>query len=164
MYSQIVPSENTLLSYNEYINGKCEDIHNQIYLKSLDKFIELNPKYSINYSFVEIKNKDWKKPSKVILINKKYPFEKKTINLDNYWDASFVKEKSSSFENLIIDEDTIKDAEIIFIDYTKGNVTMRSKFTQKEFIVPFSRINGDTKINDEKCTLKGTFTYMTNFM
>ena len=98
-----------------------------------------------------------------MITSKKYPFEKKIVNIKEYWDKAvqFSKKNSESYSDLIIDEDTLKDAEIVSINYVLGIVKMRSRFTQVEFEVPFSRINGNTNMSLD-CTLAGTFTYLSN--
>lgn len=110
-----------------------------------------------------IKDKNWKTSPRIMITSKKYPFEKKIINIKEYWDkvVQFSKKNSESYSDLMIDEDTLKDAEIVSINYVLGIVKMRSKFTQVEFEVPFSRINGNTNMSLD-CTLAGTFTYLSN--
>ena len=39
---------------------------------------------------------------------------------------------------------------------------MRTKILQNEYEVPFSKLNENTVISDDDCTLKGTFVDMTN--
>ena len=86
----------------------------------------------------------------------------KRLTRQGFWKiVKYYKEHGESYSDLMIDEDTLKDAEIININYASGTVKMRSKFTQVEFEVPFSRINGNTNMSTD-CTLAGTFTYLAN--
>lgn len=161
MYSQIIPSGNALLSCDEYLSNKCEDIHKQVYDEAIMKFLTSNPEYS-GYDIQEIRNKDWKTAPHILLTSTKFPFKRKQMSLENYWDMSFMKNVSSSWEDIITDEDSMIDAEITSIDYVNGKVNMTSKLTGNEFQVGFDRLNENTKVNDDACTLIGSFTYMAN--
>ena len=59
---------------------------------------------------------------------------------------------------LNLDEDTIKYAELVYIDYVQGKCKFRSKLNGEEFWTTFDYINDTTKVS-ESYTLKDTFTY-----
>ena len=164
IYKQIVVSDDTLLSTSDYINDKVNDVYNQMLGKAISDFLN-DPDHWKYYEcdIKPIKDKNWKTSPRIMITSKKYPFEKKIVNIKEYWDKAvqFSKKNSESYSDLMIDEDTLKDAEIVSINYVLGIVKMRSKFTQVEFEVPFSRINGNTNISLD-CTLAGTFTYLSN--
>lgn len=164
IYKQIVVSDDTLLSTSDYINDKVNDVYNQMLRKAISDFLSDlgNWKY-YEYDIKPIKDKNWKTSPRIMITSKKYPFKKKIVNIKEYWDkvVQFSKKNSESYSDLMIDEDTLKDAEIVSINYVLGIVKMRSKFTQVEFEVPFSRINGNTNMSLD-CTLAGTFTYLSN--
>lgn len=157
IYSHIVASGNTLQSCSDYLSGKCDDIHNQAYNIALEKFLEEHREYKDEYTIIEIKDKNWKKAPNIILMSNRFPFQKSHVSLEDYWDMSFIESTSSSWENMCFDEDSIKDAEIISVNYASGTVVMESRFTGNKFTVPFSKINENTKVNDDKCTLSKTF-------
>lgn len=164
IYKQIVVSDDTLLSTSDYINDKVNDVYNQMLGKAISDFLN-DPDHWKYYEcdIKPIKDKNWKTSPRIMITSKKYPFKKKIVNIKEYWDKAvqFSKKNSESYSDLIIDEDTLKDAEIVSINYVLGIVKMRSKFTQVEFEVPFSRINGNTNMSLD-CTLAGTFTYLSN--
>lgn len=162
IYKQIVVSDDTLLSTSDYINDKINDVYNQMLKKAISDFLTSHQKY-YGYDIKPIKDKNWKTSPRIMITSKEYPFEKKIVNIKEYWDkvVQFSKENCESYSDLMIDEDTLKDAEIVSINYVLGTVKMRSKFTQVEFEVPFSRINGNTNMSLD-CTLDGTFTYLSN--
>lgn len=162
IYKQIVVSDDTLLSTSDYINDKVNDVYNQMLRKTISDFLFDNWEY-YECDIKPIKDKNWKTSPRIMITSKKYPFEKKIVNIKEYWDKAvqFSKENCESYTDLMIDEDTLKDAEIVSINYVLGTVKMRSKFTQVEFEVPFSRINGNTNMSLD-CTLAGTFTYLSN--
>lgn len=164
IYKQMIVSDNTLVSTSDYINDKVNDIYHQILNLAISNYLKDNHDVDIyDMDMKLIKNKDWKVAPKIIFASKKYPFENKTLNIKEYWDDAikYYKEHGESYSDLMIDEDTLKDAEIININYASGTVKMRSKFTQVEFEVPFSRINGNTNMSTD-CTLAGAFTYLAN--
>ena len=164
IYKQIVVSDDTLLSTSDYINDKVNDVYNQMLGKAISDFLSDlgNWKY-YECDIKPIKDKNWKTSPRIMITSKKYPFKKKIVNIKEYWDKAvqFSKKNSESYSDLMIDEDTLKDAEIVSINYVLGIVKMRSKFTQVEFEVPFSRINGNTNMSLD-CTLAGTFNYLSN--
>ena len=164
IYKQIVVSDDTLLSTSDYINDKVNDVYNQMLGKAISDFLnDLDHWKYYEWDIKPIKDKNWKTSPRIMITSKKYPFEKKIVNIKEYWDkvVQFSKKNSESYTDLMIDEDTLKDAEIVSINYVLGIVKMRSKFTQVEFEVPFSRINGNTNMSLD-CTLAGTFTYLSN--
>ena len=162
IYKQIVVSDDTLVSTSDYINDRVNDVYNQMLKKAISDFLTNNCGFH-NFDIKPIKDKNWKTSPRIMLTSKEYPFEKKIVNIKKYWDkvVQFSKKNSESYSDLVIDEDTLKDAEIVSINYVLGIVKMRSKFTQVEFEVPFSRINGNTNMSLD-CTLAGTFTYLSN--
>lgn len=164
IYKQIVVSDDTLLSTSDYINDKVNDVYNQMLGKAISDFLsDLDHWKYYECDIKPIKDKNWKTSPRIMITSKKYPFEKKIVNIKEYWDkvVQFSKKTSESYSDLMIDEDTLKDAEIVNINYALGIVKMRSKFTQVEFEVPFSRINGNTNMSLD-CSLSGTFTYLSN--
>ena len=164
IYKQIVVSDDTLLSTSDYINDKVNDVYNQMLGKAISDFLsDLDHWKYYECDIKPIKDKNWKTSPRSMITSKKYPFKKKIVNIKEYWDkvVQFSKKNSESYSDLMIDKDTLKDAEIVSINYVLGIVKMRSKFTQVEFEVPFSRINGNTNMSLD-CTLAGTFTYLSN--
>ena len=163
IYKQMIVSDDTLVSTSDYINDKINNLYHQILNIAITNYLNDNPVDTNNMDMQIIKNKSWKVSPKIILTSKSYPFKKKILNIKEYWDNAikYCKEHSESYSDLMIDEDTLKDAEIVSINYVLGIVKMKSKFTQVEFEVPFSRINGNTNMSPD-CTLVGTFTYLAN--
>lgn len=182
--SNINKIENKILKYddllyksgpiqvNDFLNDKYDDIHKQLYNRALNKFIEEyiqtnNLDISIenfkkNYKFIEIKKDEYFKPSKVLIKSVKVPFgilEGKAIDLSKYWDKYEFNTNFKDLSEILFDEDSIKDAELIYIDYVKGKGKFKSKFTEKSFWVDFKFINNNTKINKDSFSLENTFTY-----
>lgn len=182
--SNINKIENKILKYddllyksgpiqvNDFLSDKCNDIHKQLYIRALDKFIEEyinlnNLEISIedfkkNYKFIEIKKDEYFKPSKVLIKDTNPPFsilEGKAIDLSKYWDKYEFNTNYKDLSEILFDEDSIKDAELIYIDYVKGKGKFRSKFTDKRFWVDFKYINDNTKIDKDSFSLENTFTY-----
>lgn len=162
IYNTFIPSNNCILSVNEYNKGKIEDIHNQLYIQALELYLKDHPEMN-GWSFKEIKPSNWKDAPYVICTSSKYPFIHKKIHLNKYWkNLDFLQEKCSSSDDIIIDDENYNDAEVVNINYVKGKVKMRTKILQNEYEVPFSKLNENTIISDDDCTLKGTFVDMTN--
>lgn len=178
MKNQINKIDNKIIKYDDltyksgpvrvsdYISDKYDNIHKQLYNHAIKKLIKkLNiseEELKINYRLIEIKNIEYYKPSKVIIKKLSYPFEIKKYSLDEYWDNYEFIEENKDLEQYWFDEDSIKDAELIYIDYIKGKGKFRSKFTQKEFWVDFKFINENTRISLEDLSLSNTFSYKLN--
>ena len=154
----------------DYISEKYTKIHAQIYDKALQKLIddklvgpgklcetleELNTKYR----FIELKKDEYWKPSKVILKQTVYPFESLSYDLDEYWDDYQYKEEFKDLKDYWIDEDSVRDAELVYIDYIKGKGKFKSRYTGKEFWVDFKFINSNTKLSKDDMSLENTFSY-----
>ncbi len=161
-YDSLIPSEKYLQSMSELISNKADDIHAQLYQIALDKWLADHEEYREGHTIRELKTKDLTEAPSILIVSNKWPFNRKTESLREYWDNSFFNINSSSWEDVYIDEESMTDAEIVHIDYVNGKVKMESKLTGHSFYMPFNRVNGDTPINEEKCTIIGTFTYMIN--
>ena len=62
---------------------------------------------------------------------------------------------------MLFDEDTLKYAEIIYIDYINSKCKFKSKLTGEEFWVDFNYINNNTKLS-QNMKLDNTFTHLLN--
>lgn len=160
IYSTFVPSDNCILSINEYNDDKIQDIHNQLYEQALESYLKDHPEMN-GWSFKEIKPTNWKDAPYVICTSYKYPFEHKKIHLKKYWtNLNFLNERSNSANDMILNDENYNDAEVIKIDYVNGKAKIRTKILQNEYEVPFSKLNENTMISDDYCTLNNTFTNM----
>lgn len=155
--------ENHIKDYNDmvYLNGpvslsdfssnRYNNVHNALYKNALNKYLETHTDirdHIEKYKFIERKAPEYWQPSSVIITECEYPYSRITVDLSPYWN-SYNDPKKDDYTKLFIDEDTIKDAAIVSINYMTGEVLMRSKFTGKSFYVDFNRINKDTPISDE---------------
>ena len=109
-------------------------------------------------SKIEIKHDEYLKPSDVLIVNTQYPFGRKKYDLTDYWNTVPEKRTSKDMSLLHVDEDTIKYAELVYIDYIQGKCKFRSKLNGEEFWTGFDYINEDTIISDD-FSLENTFTY-----
>lgn len=110
------------------------------------------------HKFIEIKADEYFKPSSVLCIGIDFPFERKKYDLSKYWNTITESRNNKDISLLQLDEDTIKYAELIYIDYVKGKCKFKSKLTGEEFWTTFDYINDETKVSDTY-SLDGTFTY-----
>lgn len=177
--------ENKIITYNDmfyksgpvrafdYVSDKYNDIHRQIYNKALkqlintelvgeNKLVETLEELNKNYTFIELKKDEYYLPSRVIVKKTTAPFNSKIYDLTEYWDDYEFKEEFKDLSEYWIDEDSVRDAELIYIDYINGKGKFRSKYTQKEFWVDFKFINNDTRISKDDFSLANTFTYKLN--
>lgn len=155
-YNNLMTSDGMLSDINSVVEEKNEYIHKEAYEYAKKKFIEANEKYK-DYKFIEIRNIDWRVPSKCIVVEKKWPFTKKRIDLSKYWPKQYVNKDNETWTNLKInDDDIIYNYEIVYIDYVKGKVKVRSKLTQDEQWINFTEISKDIEVSDE-ISMQDTF-------
>lgn len=118
----------------DVLSSKEENIHKELFNNALSKF-KLEHNYSDKeYSFVEYRvSKNYLDPSKVVVIGKIYPFERKCFDLVEYWDKYEFNKKYERIDN----ED--ESLEIIEMLYTSGEALVRNKYTGEEFKIDFKR-------------------------
>lgn len=137
------------VSFSDFIADKPDKIHNQLYRNALQKYLVEHPEYALYksaYHFVEIKNTEYWQPSYVNIISKRPPHTRNKVWLDSYW-CKYQDKNKENYSYTYIDEDTIKDARIIYINYVTGEVEMESKFTGVKFKVPFNKVNNETPLS-----------------
>ena len=118
----------------DVLNSKEEKIHKELFSNALSKF-KLSHNYSDKeYSFVEYRvSKNYLDHSKVIVIGKIYPFERKCFDLKEYWDKYEFNKKYERIDN----ED--ESLEIIEMFYTSGKALIKNKYTGEEFKLDFNK-------------------------
>jgi len=153
--------------YSDFIIDKYNDVHNQLYNHALNELLkslcEKNnttiKEFSKTHVFVEIKQKEYWTPSKVVIKEIVYPYKIEKYDLAEYWNTYLISDEYRDINKVLFDEDTLKDCEIIYYDYVAGKAKFRSKFTGKEFWKDFKFINPNTRVDADKVSLKDTFTY-----
>ena len=155
------------VKYSDFVIDKYNNVHSQLYNHALNELLkslceENNTTiedFSKTHVFVEIKQKEYWLPSKVIIKEVVHPYKIEKYDLTEYWNTYLIGDEYRDMDKVLFDEDTLKDCEIIYIDYVSGKAKFRSKFTGKEFWKDFKYINEKTRINKDSTTLKNTFTY-----
>lgn len=163
------------ISFSEYMNDKLNNIHNTLYNNALLKwfneqwknsgstksFNDWKKQYLNEHKLIELKNNDYYKPSDIIIYQLIYPYKKEKINLKAYWDNMYLNDPQLDISNIIMDDDTLKYSEIIYIDYVNGRCKLKSKLTHVEYWVPFKYINENSILSDT-LLLNNTFSYLLN--
>ncbi len=157
--------------FDEYITNKYDKIHHQLFEDALKKFIlSLNDPecktitdFKSMYNFIEFKDDEYWKPSKIVYITKKYPFKKKTVDLKEYWNT-YQEDKNELISNIKFNNEKmhIDMFELIDIDYIKGKVKLRNKMKNTEFWTRFDRINDSIEVSDDY-SLANLFSSKINF-
>lgn len=152
------------VSFTDYINDKLNIVHNKLYNSALHRFLKEKWKedeeseisfdvwkknFMNTHKIVEIKGKEYADPSNMIIYDLFYPYNKTKYDLKKYWDNKYTIVNKCDVSDIAIDEDTLKYAEVIYIDYVNGRCKMRSRLNQNEFWVAFKYINSNTKFSDE---------------
>lgn len=156
------------IKFADFVSDKCDQIHEKLYEEALKEYYQENiedysdcssfEEFVNEYKVIEIKGKEYMLPSSVILSEKKFPYRQKKIDLSPYWNKYQYAENNKDISDLMIDEDTVKDAKLVYVNYVTGRCKFRSRMTGKEFWTTIDYVNKDTEISDEM-TLKDTFTY-----
>lgn len=156
------------VKFSDYVNDKHDVIHQELYNEAIhemfdDKYKEEYGTYDefIEKNFIiEVKDNDYFKPSKIIICSKSFPYTKTTIDLNPYWNEYQYVVKYKDISELFIDEDSLRDAEIIYIDHVNGMCKMKSRLTGKEFWVSSEYVNRNSPINKEAMLRNTTFVNM----
>ena len=152
------------ISFSDAVAEKPDKIHQQLYRDALQKYFVEHPEYSLYrsaYHFIEIKNNEYWQPSYVNIISKRPPHKRNKVWLDPYW-CEYQNKKKNNYSYTYIDEDSIKDARIIYINYITGEVEMESKLTGVKFKVPFSQIDENTPLSPDLIPDEYSFSYQYN--
>ena len=154
--------------FSDYMSNKYNIIHERLYNAALNKYIEkrcskdyidINT-FKKEHLFLEIKGKEYWQPSQVYIKQVIPPFNIEKINLKDYWDTYQYVDEHKNFDEIFFEENVdINGLEVIKIDYIKGKVKFRNKYSGTEFWKDFKFINEDTVYNEDLLTLKDTFTY-----
>ena len=122
----------------DVLNSKEENIHKELFNNALSYFKEAtkekNDYSDEKYSFVEYRvSNDYLQPSKVIIIEKTFPYKRITQDLTSYWGKYEFNKKYEKIDN----ED--ESLEIIEMLYTSGKALVRNKYTGEEFKIDFKQ-------------------------
>lgn len=159
------------VKYSEYVSNKYNDIHLQLYNDALYKFLK-NLQYEKdfynwndeeiknNIKIIEIKNKEYWKPSSIIIIKKVYPYTKHKYDLSKYWN-NYQKKDEKNIDDLKILDEKLLAPEILNLDYIRGKAKMECRQQGVEFEVDFDYIKEDTLVSEEY-SLNNTFGYKYN--
>ena len=103
-----------------------------------------------NNKVIELKNDEYWKPSKLIILSREYEngFTKTVVDLTLYWNTE-LSFQNKTYKNIKFDNENINDFEITYIDYVKGKATIKSKTTDKEYKIDFDDIDSNMRISDE---------------
>ena len=135
---------NIPIPVDSYINDHIEKIHQLLFKQSIERYFQETDKSLEDYRIIDIKNENnYLLPSKAIIISKRV-FNKEKIDLTPYWNLNYLESPQKDIINqLLIGEENKKDIEVEYIDYIKGKVKFKNKFTNKEFFVDFSKIDNN---------------------
>lgn len=144
------------ITVSEIISNKNLLVHQKLYDDALAKYKNVSGKTDDLYKFIEIKGSYFDSPSSVVVTERKAPFRKYKVSLEEYWGEYKFYENSSEMK---IDEYSLGTSEIIYKDYVAGTALLRSKINGDRFQVPLSSVD-DTWQNAECMDLTNkTFRY-----
>ena len=154
--------ENKPTSVSELLSDRNNKVHEELFNDAISKYInkigeDILTFYEKN-KVIELKGDEYWKPSSIMILSKIYDkklhkFNKQIVDLTPYWNTELIN------KNHNIVKDTT--SEIIYIDYVKGKVTIKSKRTGNTKKINFNEIDPNMEISDDM-TLKGTWKYMIN--
>lgn len=158
--------------YEDFVSDKYEHVHQMMFNYALKKYFEDNKpndeddnydysQFIKDYEIVELRNKEYHLPSKVIIKSRKFPYHyfnnEKSIDLTNYWSDYEFNEYNKDKSNLLIGDETIKDSELVYIDYVRNIARFRNRIDGKEFETTLDYLNKDVAVNKDEMTLYNTF-------
>lgn len=158
------------MKFDEFMNDKYNIVHKQIYDKAIDTLIEyivrsedlydeygepMSPsEFKRRNKCIEIKEDEYWKSPRVMIIRKQYPFKKTVYDLAAFW--SYIQAKTNkNIEDIKVNKD-IKDFEITKLDYLRGQATLHSRLYDENQTVDFDYLDEFTQVSDEM-VLKSPF-------
>ena len=114
--------------------------------------------YLRHHKIIEEKNVEYWQPSKILIIDKIFPYKKQQIDLKPFWNT-YQEYKRHKLENIIIEQkEKLQDGVVEEINYVNGTAKVYSKQQNQYYNVDLNCVKDNTEINDE--LLNGTFAYM----
>lgn len=151
-------------NFSTFVTGKHDIVHNELFENALKKYAESEnvdyDEFKKSNKIIELKDENYSKPSSVIIISKSFPYTKKTVNLEKWWNEYQFDEHNKDISDLFVDKDMLVDAKLVYINYVTGKCKFKSKISNEEFWTTIDYINANTEIDEDNMTLKNTFTYM----
>lgn len=139
---------------SEYLSDKYNIVHKQLFNNAVETYLKTNNidngVFYQNNKVIELKNDEYWKPSKLIILSREYEngFTKTVVDLTEYWNTE-LSFQNKTYKNIKFDNENINDFEITYIDYVKGKATIKSKTTDKEYKIDFDDIDSNMGISDE---------------
>ena len=139
---------------SEYLSDKYNIVHKQLFNNAVETYLKTNNidngVFYQNNKVIELKNDEYWKPSKLIILSREYEngFTKTVVDLTLYWNTE-LSFQNKTYKNIKFDNENINDFEITYIDYVKGKATIKSKTTDKEYKIDFDDIDSNMRISDE---------------
>lgn len=139
---------------SEYLSDKYNIVHKQLFNNAVETYLKTNNidngVFYQNNKVIELKNDEYWKPSKLIILSREYEngFTKTVVDLTLYWNTE-LSFQNKTYKNIKFDNENINDFEITYIDYVKGKATIKSKTTDKEYKIDFDDIDSNMGISDE---------------
>ena len=154
----------------DYVVGRFDDVHNQLYEDALTKFIDAQRKqenselsleaYSNKFkkenTIIEYKNEDYFKPSDILIISKKRPYKKQICSLGDYWNTYYYDNKTYVDDIVENNKDDNKHYEVTDINYIRGIATLESKISGDIIEVPIETLTKYNIFSDDM-VMKNTF-------
>ena len=150
-------NNNIPLNIYDIIYSNSDNIHKKLFNDALNKYCNEKNINKNDYKIIDKENKDdMLKPSIAVLMsNEGVDY----IDLTNYWNKNYLENLNKYSENelfreLLIEDDNKKHVEVEFIDYVRGRVQFKNKFTNKKFFVKFNKLDSSKNYDLQ---IKNTF-------
>ena len=151
-------NNNIPLNIYDVIYSNSDNIHKKLFNDALNKYCKEKNINKNDYKIIDKENKDdILKPSIAILMsNEGVDY----IDLTNYWNKNYLENLNKYSENelfreLLIEDDNKKHVEVEFVDYVRGRVQFKNKFTNKKFFINFNKLDRNRSYYPK---LRNTFT------
>lgn len=155
-YSSQTNQRQPILSVDEVLNSKYDDVHHQMYVHALSKYFSYSGVDDNLYKTIEIPSSYYDTPSRVQLIEKSFPYKRKTIDLTPYWESYKFKESSSYVK---LDDMTMATSEVKYRDYVRGIAELQSRMTGVKYRVKLKDVPENMNDYPDENSISDSFTY-----
>lgn len=155
-YSSQTNQRQPIVTVDEMLNNKYDNVHHQMYTHALSKYFSYTGIDETSYKTVEIPAAYYDTPSKVQLIEKSFPYKRKTIDLSPYWETYKFKESVSYIK---LDDMTMSTSEVKYRDYVRGVAELQSRMTGVKYKVKLNEVPESMKDYPDEVSISDSFTY-----
>ena len=159
-YISQIAYEKPKITVSDILTKRQDNIHKQMYLSAVDKYMSYHGYDKNDYRVIEIPAAYFDEPSYISITKKKYPYTRITDTLAPFWGEYMFNDDISELK--VDNELTIDTLELKYIDYVTGVATVHSRYSGRTLKIPLKDLPNNIALSDEMREYERTFMYKVN--